>query len=79
MSPNDYEDDNGVETSSASITYANDAPPAGGVPSDGTARSAHQGRMALAAKGVLPLLLLAGLLAVFVRVGRVFRPAKSAR
>ena len=77
MNPHDYEDDDSVETSSASITYANDAPPAGGVPSDGTARSAHQGRMALAAKGLLPLLLLAGLLAVFVRVGPigVFRAA----
>jgi len=77
MNPHDYEDDDSVETSSASITYANDAPPAGGVPADGTARSAHQGRMALAAKGLLPLLLLAGLLAVFVRVGPigVFRAA----
>ncbi len=77
MNPHDHEDDDGAETSSASLTYASDAPPAGPAPSDGTARSAPQGRMALAAKGLFPLLLLAGLLAVFVRVGPigVFRAA----
>ena len=77
MNPHDHEDDDGAEASSASITYASDAPPAGPAPSDGAARSALQGRMALAAKGLFPLLLLAGLLAVFVRVGPigVFRAA----
>ena len=54
-----------------------DAPPASAAPPDVTDPSAPQGRMALAAKGLLPLLLLAGLLAVFVRVGPigVFRAA----
>ena len=55
-----------------------DGQPTGTVASDGTARpAAPQGRMALAAKGLLPLLLLAALLVVFARIGPVgvFRAA----
>ena len=48
-----------------------DGQPTGTVASDGAARPAPQGRMALAAKGMLPLLLLAALLAVFARIGPV--------
>ena len=59
------------------VTDTGDGPPADTVPSDGTARPAPEGRMALVAKGLLPLLLLAGLLALFVRVDPtdVFRAA----
>lgn len=47
-------------------------PPTGTVPPDGTTRpAASQGRLALAAKGVLPLLLLAALLSVFTRIGPI--------
>ena len=64
-------------TPATDVSDTSDSQPADTVPSDGTARSAPQGRMALAAKGVLPLLLLAGLLAFFVRVDptAVFRAA----
>ncbi len=64
-------------TPATDVSDTSDSQPADTVPSDGTARSAPQGRMALAAKGVLPLLLLAGLLALFVRVDPtdVFRAA----
>ncbi len=59
------------------VADTSDGQPAGSASSDGTDRSATQGRMALAAKGLLPLLLLAGLLALFVRVDPtdVFRAA----
>jgi len=59
------------------VADTSDGQPADAASSDGTDRSASQGRMALAAKGVLPLLLLAGLLALFVRVDptEVFRAA----
>ena len=64
-------------TSTTEPTHTRDGQPAGAGPSDGTAHSARTGRMALAAKGLLPLLLLAGLLAVFLRFGPVgvFRAA----
>ena len=64
-------------TSATEPTHTRDGQPAGAGPSDGTAHSARTGRMALAAKGLLPLLLLAGLLAVFLRFGPVgvFRAA----
>ena len=52
-------------------TDTSDGQPTGTVASDGAARPAPQGRMALVAKGMLPLLLLAALLAVFARVGPV--------
>lgn len=58
-------------TSATEPTHTRDGQPDGTVPSDGTAHSAPTGRMALAAKGLLPLLLLAGLLAVFLRFGPV--------
>ncbi len=60
-----------------SLTETSDGQPTGDAPSDATAGPAPQGRMALAAKGVFPLLLLAALLAVFARVGPVgvFRAA----
>ena len=58
-------------TSATEPTHTRDGQPAGTIPSDGTAHSARTGRMALAAKGLLPLLLLAGLLAVFLRFGPV--------
>ncbi|MEC9298164.1 MAG: hypothetical protein VYA38_02610, partial [Gemmatimonadota bacterium] len=64
-------------TSATEPTHTRDGQPAGTVPSDGTTHSALTGRMALAAKALLPLLLLAGLLAVFLRFGPVgvFRAA----
>ena len=58
-------------TSATEPTHTRDGQPAGTIPSDGTAHSAPTRRMALAAKGLLPLLLLAGLLAVFLRFGPV--------
>ena len=78
MNSHDYEGDDSVQTAqTASAGVTSNAQPADPAPSDGPAPSASQGRMALAAKGVLPLLLLAALLAVFVRVGPigVFRAA----
>ena len=78
MNPHDHEGDDGVQTvQTASARTTSNAQPADPVPSDEPAPSAPQGRMALAAKGVLPLLLLAALLIVFVRVGPigVFRAA----
>ena len=59
------------------MTDTSDGQPTANVPSDATAPPAPQGRMALAAKGLLPLLLLAALLAVFARIGPVgvFRAA----
>ena len=68
-------------TSPTSITDTSDGQQADAIPSSettaGVSPAASQGRMALAAKGLLPLLLLAVLLAVFVRVGPigVFRAA----
>ena len=64
-------------TPATSVTDTSDGQPTDAVPSDGTARPAPQGRLALAAKGVLPLFLLAALLAVFARIGPigVFRAA----
>ena len=64
-------------TSATEPTHTGDGQPAGTVPSGGTTHSAPAGRMALAAKALLPLLLLAGLLAVFLRFGPVgvFRAA----
>ena len=58
-------------TSATEPTHTRDGQPAGTIPSDGTAHSAPTRRMVLAAKGLLPLLLLAGLLAVFLRFGPV--------
>ena len=78
MNSHDHEGDDSVQTAqTASASVTSNAQPADPAPSDGPAPSASQGRMALAAKGVLPLLLLAALLAVFVRVGPigVFRAA----
>ena len=78
MNPHDHERDDSVQTvQTASASTSSNAQPADPVPSDGPAPSAPRGRMALAAKGVLPLLLLAALLTVFVRVGPigVFRAA----
>ena len=78
MNPHDHEGDDSVQTvQTASASTTSNAQPADPVPSDGPTRSAPQGRIALAAKGVLPLLLLAALLTVFVRVGPigVFRAA----
>ena len=59
------------------MTDTSDGQPTATVPSDATAPPAPRGRMALAAKGLLPLLLLAALLAVFARIGPVgvFRAA----
>ncbi len=76
MNHDDYESDSGIETASASVTDTSDAPPDDAGPSE-SARPASQGGLALAAKGVLPLLLLAALLAVFARIGPigVFRAA----
>ena len=76
MNTHDYESDHHVETDSTSTTYANDAQPGSPGQPDEPSRSRH-GRMALAAKGVLPLLLLAALLIVFARTGPigVFRAA----
>ena len=64
-------------TPAAGITDTSDGHPTGTVASDGPDHPAPQGRLALAAKGVLPLLLLAALLAVFARIGPigVFRAA----
>ena len=64
-------------TSATEPTHTRDGQPDGTVPSDGTAHSAPTGRIALVAKALLPLLLLAGLLAVFLRFGPVgvFRAA----
>ena len=64
-------------TYGTSMTDTSDGQPTATVPSDATAPRAPQGRMALAAKGLLPLLLLAALLAVFARIGPVgvFRAA----
>ncbi|MEC7846573.1 MAG: hypothetical protein VYA70_04180, partial [Gemmatimonadota bacterium] len=64
-------------TSATEPTHTRDGQPAGTVPSDGTTHSAPTGRIALVAKALLPLLLLAGLLAVFLRFGPVgvFRAA----
>ncbi len=76
MNTHDHESDDGVETDSTSTTYANDAQPGSPGQPDEPTRS-HQGAMALAAKGLLPLLLLAALLIVFARTGPigVFRAA----
>jgi ZIP family zinc transporter len=59
------------------MTDTSDGQPTATVPSDATAPPAPQRRMVLAAKGLLPLLLLAALLAVFARIGPVgvFRTA----
>ncbi len=77
MNHRDSEGDNAVETVSASTTYASDDRPAQSAPSEVTEHRTGQGRLSLAAKGVLPLLLLAGLLVVFGQVGPigVFRAA----
>ena len=66
-----------METDSASVTLASDDQPAKSVAPDVTGDRASEGRMSLAVKGVLPLLLLAALLAVFAQVGPigVFRAA----
>ena len=67
MNTHDYESDDGVDT-----TATSNAQPAAPGQSDGPARSsAPQGGMALAAKGLLPLLLLAALLVVFARFGPI--------
>ena len=71
MNTHDYESDDGVDTAATSTTYASNAQPAAPGQSDGPARSVPQGGMALAAKGVLPLLLLAALLVVFARFGPI--------
>ena len=64
-------------TPSTGITDRSDPPPSGAASPEGTDGSKSQGPMALAAKGLLPLLLLAALLVVFSRVGPigVFRAA----
>ena len=64
-------------TSGTGVTDTSDGRPTGTVPSDATVPPAPQGRTALATKGLLPLFLLAALLAVFARVGPVgvFRAA----
>ncbi len=66
-----------METDSASVTLAGDDQPAKSVAPDVTGDRASAGRMSLAVKGVLPLMLLAALLAVFAQVGPigVFRAA----
>ncbi len=76
MNHDDYESDSGIETAPPNATDTSDAPPDDAGPSEG-ARPASQGALTLAAKGVLPLLLLAALLAVFARIGPigVFRAA----
>ena len=71
MNTHDYESDDGVDTAAMGTTYASNAQPAAPGQSDGPARSVPQGGMALAAKGVLPLLLLAALLVVFARFGPI--------
>ena len=59
------------------MSVTTEARPAGAGPSDEAGGAASQGPLALAAKGVLPLLLLAALLAIFARIGPigVFRAA----
>jgi len=64
-------------TPATDITDTSDGHPTDTVPSHEPDHSAPQGGLALAAKGVVPLLLLAALLAVFARIGPigVFRAA----
>ena len=58
-------------TPATNVTDTSEGQPTDTAPSDGPDHPAPQGRLALAAKGVLPLLLLAALLAVFARIGPI--------
>ena len=77
MNHHEHESGSPVETVSTSVPYPSDDQTAESVPSNGNGHPAEQGRLSLAAKGLLPLLLLAALLAVFTQVGPigVFRAA----
>jgi len=76
MNQHDHQGDSATETAPASVTPGDDESKESGA-SDLTAHPAPQGRASLAAKGVLPLLLLAALLILFAQVGPigVFRAA----